>query len=183
MYILITPLIGKSVRKPILRKPILGAQAPNFSLPDQDKRIRTLSEFKGSYVVLYFYPQDETSRCTQQACNIRDSYDRFTKNKIVVLGVSYDSPASHKKFIAKERLPFTLLSDTDHAVATLYKANRFLPYAKRKTFVINPSGIICGILRHADVKTHVGDVMKLIEADKQNSLTKNHANDRNYYAP
>jgi peroxiredoxin Q/BCP len=160
MYILIT--------NPLLGKPTIGKEAPDFSLVDQDGKMRRLSDFKGRYVVLYFYPQDETSNCTKQACQIRDSYDRFTKNNIVVLGVSYDSPASHKKFIAKERLPFILLSDMDHTVAKLYDANRFLdlPYPKRKTFVINPAGIICGKIKHVDVKTHVGDVMRLIEIDK-----------------
>ncbi len=146
----------------------VGNNAPDFLLRDQDKKMRSLSEFTGSYIVLYFYPADETPGCTKEACRIRDSFEDFKKNNIIVLGVSYDSPGSHQKFKAKHHLPFILLSDEKKEVATLYGAKRFLlPFPERKTFVIDPLGIICGIVPDVDISTHVRDVMDIIKKDKE----------------
>src|SRR6185503_14851707 len=88
-----------------------GDTAPDFSAPDQEGNVRTLKEFVGKWVLLYFYPKDDTSGCTKQACDIRDNFPAFEKLNVQVLGVSADSTESHKKFEEKYQLPFTLLAD------------------------------------------------------------------------
>ncbi|PKN03252.1 peroxiredoxin [Candidatus Dependentiae bacterium HGW-Dependentiae-1] len=155
----------------IFSKPLsTGKLAPNFSLPDQDNKLRTLSEFRGSYVVLYFYPKDNTPGCTKEACGLRDNFDTFAKQSIIIVGVSYDSPETHAQFKEKHQLPFTLLSDTDKKVAHLYGANRkLIPLPQRMTFIINPQGIICAILPKVDVTTHATDILELIEQDEKNN--------------
>lgn len=90
-----------------------GTKAPAFSLPDQNGQIHTLEEYKGKKVILYFYPKDNTPGCTKQACNFGTLYPQFQEKGAVIIGVSKDSVASHKKFEEKYNLPFTLLSDTE----------------------------------------------------------------------
>ena len=102
----------------------VGTKAPDFTLPDQNGDMHTLSEYKGKKVVLYFYPKDMTSGCTSQACNFRDLYPQFLEKGAVVLGVSKDTVASHKKFEEKHGLPFTLLSDTRLEVITAYDVRK-----------------------------------------------------------
>lgn len=150
-------------------KPLtIGSIAPDFSLPDQDKKVRTLKEFRGSYVVLYFYPKDETPGCTKEACGLRDDFSAFTTQGIVILGVSYDSPASHKAFKENHHLSFTLLSDSDKTVAKKYGAYRwFIPFARRITYLINPQGIICAVIPRVDVSTHASQILTLITHDKE----------------
>ena len=97
-----------------------GTKAPAFSLPDQNGNMHTLEEYKGKKVVLYFYPKDNTSGCSKQACGFAELYPQFTEKGAVVLGVSKDSVASHKKFEEKFGLPFTLLSDTELAAIKAY---------------------------------------------------------------
>ena len=96
--------------------------APDFNLQDQNNEAHTLSQHKGSYVLVYFYPKDDTPGCTKEACMIRDVYDDFEKKGIVVIGISADSPKSHKKFAEKYELPFTLLSDEDKSIIDAYGA-------------------------------------------------------------
>lgn len=91
----------------------IGTKAPAFSLPDQDGKIHRLEDYKGKKVVLYFYPKDNTPGCSKQACSFGDLYPQFLEKGAVVIGVSKDSVASHKKFEEKYGLPFTLLSDTE----------------------------------------------------------------------
>ncbi len=152
-----------------MNKPLaVGSIAPDFSLPDQEKKVRSLKEFRGSYVVLYFYPKDETPGCTQEACQLRDDFSAFTEQGIVILGVSYDSPASHKAFKENHLLPFTLLSDSDKTVAKKYGAYRwFIPFARRITYVIDPQGVICAVIPNVDVSTHASQILALIEQDKK----------------
>jgi peroxiredoxin Q/BCP len=152
-----------------LRALSVGNMAPDFSLPDQDNKIHTLSEFKGKYVVLYFYPKDGTPGCTKQACQLRDNFNEFEKQDIVVLGVNYDSPQTHKEFKEKHHLPFTLLSDAHKSVAKKYGAKNwwFVPVPYRKTFVIDPQGMICSILPHVDVSSHANEVLKIVEQHRQ----------------
>ena len=88
-----------------------GTRAPDFSLPDADGSLHSLSEFSGKTVVLYYYPKDDTPGCTKEACGFRDAYDRFLEKGAVVIGISKDKPASHGKFRDKHQLPFHLLSD------------------------------------------------------------------------
>ena len=109
----------------------IGDKAPLFSLPDQNGKVHNLEDYRGQKVVLYFYPKDNTSGCTKQACNFAELYPQFTEKGAVVLGVSKDSVASHKKFEEKYGLPFTLLSDEGLEVLQV-----------RSTYLIDENGII-----------------------------------------
>jgi peroxiredoxin Q/BCP len=97
-----------------------GIQAPDFSLQDETGAVRSLSEFRGQPLVLYFYPKDDTPGCTTEACNFREDYSQYAQAGIMILGVSPDTPKSHSKFKAKYGLPFSLLADADHKVCQLY---------------------------------------------------------------
>lgn len=126
-----------------------GTKAPDFSLPDQDGVMHSLSQYRGKKVILYFYPRDNTPGCTKQACGFRDLYPQFTEKGAVVLGVSKDSVASHKKFQEKYQLSFPILSDTELQVIQAYdvwKEKKL--YGKvsmgvvRTTYLIDENGII-----------------------------------------
>ncbi len=141
----------------------VGDTAPDFTLADQDGKPRSLSEFRGKKVVLYFYPKDDTPGCTKEACNFRDNIDLYEKHDIVVLGVSYDSPESHKKFAEKYHLPFILLADTTKAVAKQYGAYRGLTrflFPKRMTFLIDETGTVIHIFEQVDVSNHAREVLQ-----------------------
>ena len=99
-----------------------GDDAPDFAVKDQNGEDVKLSDFRGEKVVLYFYPKDDTPGCTKEACSLRDGFAEFEKRRIKILGVSADDEKSHQKFISKYDLPFTLLADTDHAVAESYES-------------------------------------------------------------
>ena len=127
----------------------IGTLAPGFSLPDQNGELRNLSDYRGQKVVLYFYPKDMTSGCSKQACGFGELYPQFREKGAVVLGVSKDSVASHKKFEEKYGLPFTLLSDPDKEVIRLYDVwKEKVNYGKvtmgvvRTTYLIDENGII-----------------------------------------
>ena len=127
----------------------IGTPAPDFTLPDQNGTLHTLSDYRGKKVVLYFYPKDNTAGCTKQACGFRDMYPQFREKGAVVLGVSKDSVASHKRFEEKFGLPFTLLSDENKAVLQAYDVwKEKMNYGKvtlgvvRTTYLIDESGII-----------------------------------------
>ena len=125
-----------------------GTKAPDFSLPDQNGALHSLSEYRGHKVVLYFYPKDMTSGCTSQACNFRDLYPQIMEKGAVVLGVSKDSVESHKRFEEKHGLPFTLLSDADLSVIKAYDVLRPGKDGKptksmiRSTYLIDEEGVI-----------------------------------------
>lgn len=128
---------------------LIGTKAPDFTLPDQNGEMRSLSDYKGQKVVLYFYPKDMTSGCTKQACAFSELYPQFREKGAVVLGVSKDSVASHKRFEEKHGLPFTLLSDTEKTVIQAYdvwKEKKL--YGKvsygvvRTTYLIDEDGVI-----------------------------------------
>src|SRR5262245_59308331 len=97
-----------------------GQLAPDFELSDQDSKSHKLKAYRGEYVLIYFYPKDDTMGCTKEACAIRDEFPKFTKLKAKVLGISPDSVESHKKFALKYKLPFTLLADPEKKVLNLY---------------------------------------------------------------
>ncbi|MBD5552038.1 MAG: thioredoxin-dependent thiol peroxidase [Lachnospiraceae bacterium] len=127
----------------------VGTKAPAFELPDQNGNLHTLEEYKGKKVILYFYPKDNTSGCTKQACNFGELYPQFTEKGAVVLGVSKDSVASHKKFEEKYNLPFTLLSDTELSCIQAYDVwKEKVNYGKksmgvvRTTYLIDENGVI-----------------------------------------
>lgn len=126
-----------------------GTKAPDFTLPDQNGEIHKLSDYAGKKVILYFYPKDNTAGCTKQACGFSERYPQFTEKNAVVLGISKDSVASHKKFEEKYELAFTLLSDTEHKVIEAYdvwkeKKNYGKVYMGivRTTYLIDENGII-----------------------------------------
>lgn len=127
----------------------IGTKAPDFTLPDQNGEMRSLSDYKGQKVILYFYPKDMTAGCTKQACAFGELYPQFREKGAVVLGVSKDSVASHKKFEEKYGLPFTLLSDTEKEVIQAYDVwKEKKNYGKvsmgvvRTTYLIDEEGII-----------------------------------------
>jgi|TARA_B110000483_G_scaffold59465_1_gene74212 peroxiredoxin Q/BCP len=135
----------------------VGDTAPSFSLEDQNSLTHQLGDYTGKWVVLYFYPKDDTPGCTTQACDFRDAVKRIIASKSVVFGISLDSVESHKKFSDKNNLPFSLLSDNKGKVAKQYNSlNNFLGYksAKRNTFIISPEGKIAKIYLSVDPKTH-----------------------------
>ena len=143
-----------------------GRPAPDFSLLTDTGETLTLSSLRGSSVVLYFYPKDDTPGCTAQACGIRDVWDEFERTGAVVLGVSPDSPKKHVKFREKYDLPFALLSDEQHAVAEAYgtwveKSMYGKTYMgmERSTFVIDADGNVKKIMRKVKPAEHADDVL------------------------
>lgn len=146
-----------------------GSQAPDFELTsDADETVK-LSQFRGRPVVLYFYPRDDTPGCTKEACAFRDSYDEYLARDAVILGVSRDGEESHRNFKSKYDLPFTLLSDPDHAVAEAYGvwAEKSMYGRKsmgivRSTFVIAADGTIARAMRGIKVPGHSDKVLEAL---------------------
>ncbi len=145
--------------------------APSFSLADQEGVVRTLAEFKGHFVLLYFYPKDDTPGCTKEACAIAEIYHEFETLGVVVLGVSKDSPASHKKFAQKYSLPFTLLSDESTEMIQSYDAwKEKSMYGKkylgidRISYLIRPDGTIAKSYPKVDPANHALEILTDIKA-------------------
>jgi peroxiredoxin Q/BCP len=148
-----------------------GSAAPDFTLADDSGGEVTLSSFRGKPVVLYFYPKDNTSGCTTQACGIRDAWADFERAGAVVLGVSPDGVASHRKFKADFELPFTLLADPDHTAAEDYgvwveksRYGRTYMGIRRSTFVIGPDGNVVKAIYDVTPATHADDVLGVLAA-------------------
>ena len=146
-----------------------GKPAPDFELTSDSGDTVKLSELRGKPVVLYFYPKDDTPGCTTQACGIRDAYGEFERAGAVVLGVSPDDESSHVKFRSKYELPFTLLADTDHAVAEQYGVwgeKKYMGKAymgvNRSTFVIDADGNVKKVMRDVKPATHADDVLSAL---------------------
>ena len=167
LFLLILIIIcTQCARKYTMPLSLVNKAAPDFNLPDQNNTMHSLHSYRGKKVVLYFYPKDNTPGCTAQACSFRDVFSDYENKNIVILGINYDSPESHKKFTEKYHLPFTLLSDTAHSVAKAYGAyssiiNKIFP--KRITFLIDERGIIRHILDDVDVKYDARKIMTLFE--------------------
>jgi len=145
----------------------IGQIAPDFSLPDQQGQVHRLSDYQGKWVLIYFYPKDDTPGCTAQACGIRDHWSEFEKLGVQVLGVSTDSVASHDKFSKKYRFSFPILADMNKEVVNQYGVwvkKKFLGKefqgTSRDTFLINPSGKIVKIYRKVKPKEHADQVLK-----------------------
>lgn len=148
-----------------------GDVAPAFELADQNGQPVRLNDFKGQWVVLYFYPKDDTPGCTTEACSFRDNVNRLIQKEAVILGVSLDSVESHRKFAEKHRLPFRLLADPDGRVAKQYDALLDLvvmKFAKRHSFIIDPEGRIGKIYRDVDPQKHVADILKELQTLQTN---------------
>ena len=143
-----------------------GDKAPAISAPDQNGSIRTLKDFEGKKLVLYFYPKDDTPGCTAEACSLRDNYNDLLKQGYAVVGVSPDNEKKHQKFIAKYELPFDLLADTDNKIATDYGVwveksmygRKYMGIA-RTTFVIDENGNIAEIIDKVDTAKHAGQIL------------------------
>lgn len=147
-----------------------GKKAPQFTLPDSNGKKISLKDFLGKKVVLYFYPKDMTSGCTQEACDFRDNYPDFKKLKTIVLGISADPVDKHKKFSDKYELPFTLLSDEEKKVLEKYGVwkeksmyGRKYMGIERTTFIIDENGKIQKIFPKVKVKGHVEEIKKILK--------------------
>ncbi|MGG6295542.1 thioredoxin-dependent thiol peroxidase [Leptolyngbya sp. AN02str] len=144
----------------------LGDRAPDFSLPDGEGNTVSLADLHGKWVVLYFYPRDNTPGCTKEACAFRDAYADFQSSDVVVLGVSTDDAKSHTKFTTKFNLPFPLLTDADGAMATTYDSYGLKKFMgkeymgiSRKTFIIDPDGNIAKIYPKVKPEQHAAEVL------------------------
>lgn len=141
--------------------PAAGALAPDFSLADQSGNPRSLSEFRGKWVVLYFYPKDDTPGCTEEACKFRDDIFALKQMGAQVVGVSLDDSASHAQFAKKYSLPFPLLADPSGAVTRSYGA---LPqgsrYAQRYSFLIDPAGNVAKVYTSVETSRHSVEVIE-----------------------
>jgi peroxiredoxin Q/BCP len=144
-----------------------GEMAPEFSLVDQHGDTRALADYRGEWVVLYFYPKNDTPGCTTEACAFRDDYFMLRERGARVLGVSLDSAESHAAFAEKYGLPFPLLADTEGEVARAYGSLWGiwpLRFAKRHTFIVDPDGRIARIYREVKPKTHSAQVLTDLKA-------------------
>jgi peroxiredoxin Q/BCP len=142
--------------------PTAGSQAPAISLPNQEGAQVSLDQFKGKWVVLYFYPKDFTSGCTVEAHNFQRDIDKYTQKNAVILGVSVDNVDSHKSFCAKEGLNFKLLADSSHAVAEKYGSlmeYNGMTLAARNTFLIDPTGVIRKVYLKVSPQGHSEEVL------------------------
>jgi peroxiredoxin Q/BCP len=143
-----------------------GSNAPEFSLPDDTGTIRSLSEFRGHPVILYFYPKDDTPGCTTEACNFRDDYSDYLGSGVIILGVSPDTSKSHAKFKVKYGLPFPLLADADHKVCELYKVwglkkamGREYMGVFRTTYLIDEKGAIVHVFENVKPAEHSAEIL------------------------
>lgn len=148
----------------------IGTTVPDFSLLDQNEAMHMLAQYRGKTVLLYFYPKDDTPGCTKEACMIADVYQDFTAKGIVVLGVSKDSPASHKKFAAKYNLPFTLLSDPKGDAVEAYGAwqnksmfGRSFMGISRISYLIDKEGKIQKVYPKVDPASHALEILKDVQ--------------------
>ncbi len=144
----------------------LREKAPQFSLPDQNGKIHALKDYLGKWVLIYFYPKDDTPGCTTEACSVRDNLPHFAKQDMTILGVSTDSVESHKKFADKYGLPFTLLSDSEKKVVNQYDVWHEKSFMGKKyfgtartSFLINPKGEIAKIYENVKPAEHVQQVL------------------------
>lgn len=147
--------------------PAVGAKAPVFTAPDQEGREHSLEGYLGQWVLLYFYPKDDTPGCTTEACGLRDNFPDFKKMGVTVFGVSADSVKSHKKFAQKYTLPFTLLSDEDKKIVDAYGVwgkkkfmGREYMGILRTSFLIDPKGVIAKVYEDVKPAEHAQEVLK-----------------------
>lgn len=153
----------------------VGKKAPYFDLPDQNGEFHNLKEYSGQWLVLYFYPKDDTPGCTTEALNFTKDYKSFEKLGAVVVGASLDNVESHKKFADKHNIQFTLLADKDKVMANAYGVVKNIPlmsYAKRQTFIINPTGRVAKFYEDVNSDLHsaqvISDLTHLINTGKSN---------------
>ena len=146
-----------------------GQQAPDFKLKDTYGKLHSLKDYRGKKIILYFYPKDNTTGCTIEACEFRDGYKLFTDRKAVILGVSPDNEASHKKFVDKHNLPFTLLADINAEVSKKYGVYGPKSFMGKKyngiyrtTFLIDEKGKILKIFENVKAAGHAKEILSLL---------------------
>jgi thioredoxin-dependent peroxiredoxin len=144
----------------------IGDSAPDFSVLNEKGETVSLKDFQGKWVVLYFYPKDDTPGCTKEACAFRDNFDQFTAKNAVVLGVSLNDEKAHNKFITKYSLPFSLLIDADTQLSTAYESYGLKKFMgkeymgiTRNTFLIDPAGKIAKIYKKVKPETHPAEIL------------------------
>ena len=142
--------------------------ANDFTLPDQNGQIHTLVQYKGHWVILYFYPRDDTPGCTKEACSIRDGQTALKDAGITVLGISVDTLESHQKFSTEHQLNFPLLADDKKIVTKAYGCDAFYGLAKRHTFIIKPDQTIGVVLIDVDVSKHSQQILEAVKKLKDN---------------
>jgi len=145
---------------------VVGELAPDFELPDQDGQLHSLEDYRDSWVVLYFYPKDETPGCTTEACEFRDNIFAYRKLNAQIIGVSLDDVDSHAKFAENHSLPFPLLADTQGVVADAYGVRTKMfgfDVAKRQTFIIDPQGKLVQHYEEVDPDDHSAEVLADLE--------------------
>ena len=145
--------------------PSEGSVAPDFTLLSQDGSSVSLKDYRGKWVILYFYPKDQTPGCTREAHNFQADQQKYAERNAVIFGVSLDSVDSHKKFCAKEALNFKLLADTDHQVTSQYGSlTNFgvMKFAARHTFIIDPQGRVAKAYTSVDPARHSGEVLSAL---------------------
>lgn len=151
----------------------IGSQAPPFTLVNQDGELISLTDYTGQWVVVYFYPKDDTPGCTTEACSFRDGFHELTKHQVVILGISKDSVASHKKFHNKFGLNFDILSDPDRTVIEAYDAwqpksmyGKTFMGIQRMTYLVNPDGRIASVWPKVTPKDHATAILNFVASVK-----------------
>lgn len=141
---------------------LLNKQAPSFNLMDVNKKSTSLKIFKGKWLVIFFYPKDNTPGCTKEVCLMRDDYNTIQSLGAQIIGINTDTVDSHKQFQKKHKLPFALLSDTDGLISRKYFAlNKlfFIQFSKRRSFIIDPKGVIKKIYKSVDPAIHSTEII------------------------
>jgi thioredoxin-dependent peroxiredoxin len=152
----------------------VGAKAPEFTTTDQDGKRRSLSDFRGKKLILYFYPKDNTAGCTKEACAFRDHFDRFRQLNVEVVGVSIDGEKSHQSFAQKYALPFTLLADADKSLVQAYGVwgekslygKKYLG-TNRVTYLIDESGHVAAVFPKVKPEKHAEELLAMLEGEGQ----------------
>jgi thioredoxin-dependent peroxiredoxin len=149
----------------------VGTQAPDFTAADQNGTTHTLRDFQGKKVILYFYPKDNTSGCTKEACAFRDNFAKFRHLNVEILGVSIDSEKSHKSFVQKYDLPFTLLADPDKRLVEAYGAwgeksmyGRKYMGTNRVTYLIDEAGKIAAVFPKVKPEAHADEILAVLQS-------------------
>ena len=144
----------------------VGDKAPDFNITDQNGKVHKIADYKGKKIILYFYPKDLTPGCTVESCDLRDNYERLKQDGFEVIGVSADDEKKHQKFIAKHKLPFNLLADTNKEVLNNYGVwgekkfmGRTYNGIHRTTFIIDENGIILQIINKVKTKNHTQQIL------------------------
>ena len=166
MVLLVTVVLGAGLHSAFAAMPAVGSAAPDFTLPSQDGSQVSLKDFRGKWVVLYFYPKDGTPGCTIEAHNFQRDQPQYAQRNAVVVGVSVDTTDSHKEFCSKEGLNFKLLADTEHKVVKQYESTmnyKGVEIAARNTFIIDPQGTIQRAYTGVDPNKHSQEVLTALD--------------------